>query len=404
MKKIILSFVIFASITSLAQNQTNAPEINSIAKANNQFAFDLYAKMSEKEKGNLFYSPFSLSSALAMTYAGAGSTTALEMGKVLHFQPNSPVFHQNFGAYLAKIAANAEGNIEFEIANRIWVEQSVKFEEEFLERIKESYSGGVEKANFIANYEATRVLINAWVEQKTKERIKDLIPKGILNSDTRMVLVNAIYFKGDWLHPFDSLDTKDDVFHVGNGKDITAKFMHQTGHFKYADGESCKMIQVPYQGGKQSMIIALPHGFDDLDATEKELQRDGFERLKNASQRLIQLKFPKFRMTMPLVLKEYFRALGMKTPFEDSANFSQMTKEQRLYISEIIHKAFVEVDEKGTEAAAATAVVMAVTASASFEITYEIPFVADHPFLYYIIDNETNAILFMGRMCEPKIN
>lgn len=404
MKKIILPFVILVSITSLAQDQSNTAEINTIANANNQLAFDLFTEISEKEKGNLFYSPFSVSTALAMTYAGSAGRTEAEMAQVLHFQPNTPSFHQNFGAYLARLAENAKGNIEFEMANRLWVEKNFKFKDSFFDLVNSAYGASTEKADFINNYEEARKVINEWVAQKTNRRIKDLIPVGVLDENTRMVLVNAIYFKGDWLHPFDSLETRNDVFHVEKGKDVTARFMKQTGYFNYATGEHCKMMRLPYKGDKQSMVVVLPNGIGDMDATEKEIQRIGFDKLKYSAKQQLNISFPKFKMTMPLALKKYFKELNMLNSFEEEADFSKMDSTKRLYISEIVHKAFVEVDEKGTEAAAATAVVMAVKTDAALHIPIVIPFVADHPFLYYIVDNETNAILFMGRMCEPGLD
>ena len=225
-----------------------------------------------------------------------------------------------------------------------------------------------------------------------------------MDADTRKVLANAIYFKVDCLYSFDSLETRNDVFHVENGKNVTAGFMKQTGYFNYASGERCKMIHLPYKGDKQSMVIVLQNGIGDMEATEEEIQRICFDKLKYSAKQQVNISFPKFKMTMPLSLKDYFKKLGMINPFEEFANFSQMDSLKSLHISEIVHKAFVEVDEKGTEAAAATAVVMSVTTDASFHIPIVISFVADHPFLYYIIDNETNSILFMGRMCEPGLD
>jgi serpin B len=250
MKKIILPFVIFVSLTSLAQDQPIAAEINSIANANNKLAFDLYTEICEKEKGNVFYCLFSISAALAMTYAGSTGATEKEMAQVLHFLPNTPLFHQNFGAYMARLAKNAKGNIEFEMANRLWIEKNFNFKKEFFDLVNSAYGASTLKADFINNYEVERKLINEWVAKKTKNRIKDLIPRGVLDADTRMVLVNAIYFKGDWLYPFDSLETRNDVFHVEKGKDVTARFMKQTGYFNYASGEYCKMIRLPYKGDK----------------------------------------------------------------------------------------------------------------------------------------------------------
>ena len=195
-----------------------------------------------------------------------------------------------------------------------------------------------------------------------------------MDADTRKVLANAIYFKGDCLYSFDSLETRNDVFHVVNGKNVTAGFMKQTGYFNYASGERCKMIHLPYKGDKQSMVIVLQNGIGDMEATEEEIQRIGFDKLKYSAKQQVNISFPKFKMTMPLSLKDYFKKLGMINPFEEFANFSQMDSLKSLHISEIVHKAFVEVDEKGTEAAAATAVVMSVTTDASFHIPILISF------------------------------
>lgn len=375
--------------------------VNTIAQGNNRFALELYGEIKEKEKGNIFYSPFSISSALAMTYAGSKGRTEKEMAAVLHFEPNSTEFHQAFGEYLACLSANAKDNIEFEIANRLWAEKTFKFRKEFIELVNASYGAGVENVDFVNDFENARIMINDWVALKTKERIKDLIPKGVLDANTRLVLVNAIYFKGDWQSAFDVKHTKVSTFYVEKGKDVEAQFMHQTGHFNYEVSSNCSMIRLPYKGDKQSMIVALPTSIDKLEATEDEIKSKDFKGLLKGSKSLVELTFPKFKMTMPLMLSKYLIELGMKDAFNVGADFSKMDSLNRLNISEVIHKAFIEVDEKGTEAAAATAVVMSVTTTASSPVRIPIVFKADHPFLYYIVDNETGAILFMGRMVQP---
>ncbi len=377
----------------------------SISAKNNLFAFKFYSELIKTEKENVFFSPFSISTALAMTYAGADKTTAEEIANTFYFGPNEEAFHAEYGEYLKTLLANSAGNIELEIANRLWGEENMKFLAAFLDLNERLYNSPLEKLDFVKNHEASRILINEWVALKTKDKIKDLIPQGAVSPETRLILTNAIYFKGDWKNQFDKELTADKTFVLADAKKITIPFMNARGSYNYAETANAKFIRLPYNGDKHSMIIALPNHQTDLSAVEEQMTPNRFADLYNGIKPEVILSLPKFKMTLPIKLKEQLKAMGMNQAFAAGANFSKISEQDKLFISEVIHKAFIEIDEKGTEAAAATAVIMAVTCTSSHD-DRPLPkvFNADHPFLIYILDDQSQSILFMGRVMNPIAN
>lgn len=395
------SLVIFMPAMMLMQSLMAQKSVEGVADSNNQFAFELYKKIASVEKGNIFISPFSISTALAMTYAGADMQTADEMAACMHFLPNTPDFHMAYGKYLQLLERNAAGNINWRVANRLWGEKKYKLRDDFLDLNKRAYNSPLEKIDFQFQPEAGRILINAWVEKQTEERIKNLIPPGAITSDTRLVLTNAVYFKADWLYKFDKKKTREENFYVTNATKEKVPFMNFEGAFHYTATKTYQAIRLPYKGEKHSMIVVLPQKNILVGDVEKEVSSESFNNLFHDYLPDIKLSLPKFKTTLGLSLGDYLRQMGMTTAFTDRANFSKMTASNNLCISEVFHKAFVEIDEEGTEAAAATAVVMVLECSNSGGKPKPIEFIANRPFLFYIVDDETKAILFVGRIMNP---
>lgn len=392
----ILSLILLAADSS----STFTPQ--TIAANNNAFAFDLYQKVAEKEQGNIFFSPFSISTALAMTYAGAVGQTATEMQKTLRFGPNEPEFHFAYGDYLGLLNENAKGHITLNIANRLWAEKHYNLSPEYKKLNKRAYNSPVEKIDFMNQPEESRNTINAWVEEKTEERIKDLLSSGSVNVDTRLVITNAIYFKGDWLYQFKKKNTKDKKFYLADGEKIKVPFMHYRGALSYWYQTDYQLIKLPYKGSKQSMVVALPNEGVSVTDVEKQVKSSSFSHLSESYKPQVELALPKFNMTQPLALGITLQQMGMPTAFSNRADFSQMTgTTNNLAISDVFHKAFIQVDEEGTEAAAATAVVVVLTSTNAPE-PKPIQFTVNRPFLFYIIDDETQSILFMGRIMKPE--
>ncbi len=391
------SLLVLLLAASSSKKQTDP---KTIAYQNNQFALELYGEIIEKEDGNIFISPFSISTALAMTYAGADGQTATEMAKAMHFGPNEPEYHYAYGDYLKRLEKNADGNIELKIANRLWGEKSYPINPDFVRLNKKAYNSPLQGVDFINHPEESRQTINNWVADKTEQRIKDLLYPGTISSDTRLVLTNAIYFKGDWLYQFKKNKTKPKKFHLVDGSTMKTPFMHFEGAFNFYHDADYKMIKLPYKGYKHSMVVVLPNEGTPLATIEKKMNPNMFDMLGYGYKPDVELALPKFKLTQPLNLNSYLQNLGIKTAFTNAADFSKMADGQALMISDVVHKAFVEINEEGTEAAAATAVVTVITSTVQQEIKPE-TFIADRPFLFYIIDEETKAILFMGRIMKP---
>ena len=384
-----------------------------VVEGNNEFALELYAKL-RNEEGNLFFSPYSISTALAMTYAGARGETETEMARVLHFPtvPGETVvvkdtfaskrFHSAFGTIVRDLNTRGrKGGYELTVANALWGQKGYGFLEEFLELIKTSYGGNVNESDFVRAAETARRTINTWVEKETNHKIKNLISKGVLNSMTRLVLTNAIYFKGNWARQFKEDKTKEAPFTLSNGQKVDVAMMNQTAEFKYMETEDFQGLEMPYVDNELSMIILLPREFGGLYEFEKTLT---IESLSNWLGKLGKCKVivsvPKFKMTSQFSLASVLKSMGMTNAFmPDVADFSGMNGKRDLFISAVIHKAYVDVNEEGTEAAAATAVTMKLTAVGPTQIQV---FRADHPFLFLIRDNLSGSILFIGRVTNPE--
>lgn len=379
----------------------NSPNSSSkIGFNNNHFAFDFYQQVTAENEENLFFSPNSISTALAMTYAGADHETAAEMARVMHFDKNTPAFHAEYGTYLQELEQEAKGNIELSIANQLWGEKSYTFHQDYLNLLKSAYEAPLEEVDFKYEPEKQRVDINQWVEQKTKNKIKDILPPGSIDNFTRLVLANAIYFKGDWHLQFDKKATKDKKFNNYDGSKSKVPFMNNTTTVNYFESDILKMIQLPYKGEKHSMVMVLPQDGKSINDVEKQINEDYLAQVMSSYGCEVIISIPKFKLDHAINLSPILKKMGMEQAFTQKADFGKMTPTKDLYISEALHKAFIEVDEEGTEAAAATVIVMAVTTSAVAQPIPPKTFIADQPFTFYILDNATQSILFMGRIMK----
>jgi serpin B len=384
-------------LTAAPEGRADKADVSAVVKGNNEFAFDLYARLRARD-GNLFFSPNSISTALAMTSAGARGDTADEMAKALHFTLPPDRLHPAFAALLK--ALNAEGQkrgYQLSVANALWGQKGEGFKPDFLKLAKDDYGAGLKEVDFAHDTEAARKEINAWVERQTQDRIKDLLQPGVLDPLTRLVLTNAVYFKGDWSSPFKKDLTREEPFLTGGGK-VQAPLMHQSARFKYLDAGALQVLEMPYVGKDLSMVVLLPKKADGLAELEKSLTADKLAGwLGQAREEEVEVGLPKFQATSEFSLKDQLAALGMKKAFvPGAADFSGMNGRDDLYITAVVHKAFVDVNEQGTEAAAATGVVVGLRATPVRPV-----FRADHPFVFLIRDTRNDSVLFLGRLVNP---
>ncbi len=375
----------------------------AVVEGNNAFAVELYGQL-RNQSGNLFFSPESISTALAMTFAGARGETSSEMAKTLHFTLPPDLLHPAMGALLGDLNAAHDG-YQLRVADALWAQQGYTFLDDFLKLTKSDYGAGFNEVDFKGAAEVARLTINKWVEQKTENKISNLLRPGALHPDTRLVLTNAIYFKGDWQTPFKKSWTEDDDFHLSPAQSVKAPLMHRSDSFNYFNGGTFQALEIPYKSGELSMIVFLPNDISGLPALEQSLTASNMQQWLSQLQPVskVILTMPRFKMTRQFELQQTLGAMGMPRAFDaNAADFSGITGGRDLFISAVIHKAFVDVDEQGTEAAAATAVVMEMaTARREPPPPPPIIFRADHPFIFLIRDNRSGGILFMGRVTDP---
>jgi serpin B len=398
-----------AVFTPPAETPQAKADRGAVVKGNTQFALDLYKKLTEEKDSqgkNLFLSPYSISTALAMTYAGAREQTAEEMSKTLHFPLAQDRLHPAFAGLIGRFQASKEDRgYQLSVANALWGQKAFHWQKDFLRTTQSNYAAGLREVDFSTDTEGARKTINSWVEEQTKDKIKELLKKGVIDGSTRMVLTNAIYFKGDWKEQFDKKATKEEPFLGTPNAEAKASLMSRKGSFGYAEGDSFQVLELPYKGDELSMVVLLPKNADGLAGFEKELTAENLKiSLGKLAQREVIVSLPKFKLTAEFSLAKQLVSLGMSLPFDEHrANFSGMTTQESLHIDKVVHKAFVDVNETGTEAAAATAVVMTRQLSAIRQPPIPV-FRADHPFLFLIRDQQTGSILFLGRLMEPAAN
>ncbi len=388
----------------------NAPaaDLSELVAGNTAFAFDFY-QVVRAQDGNIVYSPYSISLAFAMTYAGARGETASQMADVLHYTLPEAQFHPAFNDLDLDLAARPEqaasvdkdNRFELTIANALWGQKDWPFRPEYLDLLALNYGAGMRLVDFARSPENARRAINDWISDQTRKRIQNMLPPGMPDSSTRLVLANAIYFKAVWEYEFDANDTSDRPFTLLNGETVNVPMMSQDHQkpFPYAAGEGWQAVALPYKGGLTEMIVVVPD-LGNFEAVENILTAKTYEQIVNQMQtEQVRLSMPKFKFETFLTLSGLLSQMGMTAAFNpDLADFSGMDGQHSLYISEALHKAFIAVDEKGTEAAAATVIIMATGAMPS----QGIELVIDRPFFFAIRDVPTGTILFMGRVLDPR--
>jgi len=399
--------------TALAQSdkprdtkpQVSSSDATALAAGNNAFALDLYHQLNGVTD-NLFFSPYSISIALAMTCAGAAGNTESQMAQAMHFDLPQAQLHPAFNQLALEMArrANAEGvdpsqAFTLHVVNATWGQAGYTFLPGYLDILAQEYDAGIRLLDFAANPESARNTINQWVSQETQNRINDILPAGSIDTLTRLVLSNAIYFKADWSSEFDKNLTKDGVFHLAAGSTTTVPMMKRTGFYNYASRNGYQALELPYAGEQLALLIILP---DEGRFTEvsSALDSNGLAGIViDLHSKNVDVTLPKFSFEYNLGVKSWLQQMGMVDAFDPTrADFSGMDGKKDLYISDVLHKAFVAVDEAGTEAAAATTVIVGVT---SMPAEQPIAFKADRPFIFLIRDIPTNTILFLGNMMNP---
>src|ERR1039458_8984552 len=391
MKRLVLPILLAAAL--LGADSRIMPGMNA-------FTTDAYKQLAGGD-ANLILSPFNIATALSMASAGARGQTAKEIQAVLHLHYD-PTYDSALGVLLADLtkAGNTGGN-ELHTANGLWVQKGFAIQPAFENTLTNNYRAALTALDFIANPEAARSQINRWTEEQTKDKIKNLFRAGSLDAQTRLVLTSAIYFYGKWQDPFIPSRTQPAPFVLPTGATTQANFMNQTAHFGYADTSSAEVLEMRYAGTGLAFDVLLPKtltGFPDLEKSLTLENLTGW--LGNLTTRNVQVSLPKFRAESEFSLHNALSTMGMPTAFTDKADFSDIDPKRGLAISEVVHKAFIDVSEQGTEAAAATGITMRATAMRMPE--QAVVFRADHPFIFLIRDTSTGVILFIGHLMNPR--
>ena len=411
LKKLVVIVTVILGIVStsfaeeeIMQRITNDDAADILVQSNNQFALEFYNEViSKSDDGNIFFSPYSISSALGMTYLGAREETASEMAAVLHFNLPLEMLGKAFQSITEELNSSNMSDMEtgdpfnLAISNNLWVEDSFNLLFTYKTAVSLFFNASVESLNFIGDPESSRETINNWVAENTMQKILNLIPEGMINAETRLVLTNAVYFKASWQHPFRESATARADFHLSDESVIQVPMMSQTEHFNYASDSDWQAISLNYAGSNSAMLIVLPENISEFE------ENFDLSTLQNINLSLnsenIRLSMPKFEFSQSMSLNDILQSMGMEAAFYTNADFSGITGQQDLYISDVVHKAFVKVDEEGTEAAAATAVVMNLLSMPEEPVIVDI----NKPFLFFIQDNETGSVIFMGKVMNPML-
>ncbi len=405
---LLLCSTLLAAEVPVNDHSTKTPPrdaVTRLARSGNELGFDLYRRL-RRTPGNLVMSPASITTALAMTWGGARGETAAQMGKVLHLE-GTPDEVMTTSGELARALQDPKQPVVFRIANRLFAEKTYKLVPAFVEKTRTAYGAPVEPVDFRNKPEPARVHINEWVEEKTEHRIKDLIPPRAIDPEMRLVLVNAIYFLGDWAVPFEHYSTRPAPFHLTASEQKDVPTMNRTGTFRIGQRDGVTALEIPYKGGGMSMLLLVPDAVDGLAAVEESLDGTRLDSLVGAmKEERVWLALPKFELNpgASLALRQDLEALGMPLAFNPrKADFTGIANppnpDDRLVLGEVFHKGFVRVDEKGTEAAAATAV-MGIRGGAAMMAPPRL-FKADRPFLFLIRDTASGLVLFLGRVSDP---
>jgi serpin B len=398
-----------STLERVANPDVAASDLEQLVTGNTAFAFDLYQALRTSD-GNVVFSPYSISLAFAMAYGGARGETATQMADVLHYSLSGGQFHPAFNALDLDLArrpeqaagVNQKERFQLSIANAQWGQDGWPFLSEYLDLLAVNYGAGLHLVDFENAPESARRQINDWVSDQTRNRIKDIIPPGVIDQLTRFVLANAIYFKATWEYIFDANDTADKPFFLLNGDTVSVPMM-EIGHqenLSYSAGDGWQVVALPYKGGLTEMVIIVPDA-GNFETFETTLTAERYEEiLAGMKPQEVILSMPKFTFETQYGLKDILAGMGMQAAFDPyTADFSGIDGQRDLVISDAIHKAFIAVDEKGTEAAAATVVVFMTTGALMPE---GIILTIDRPFFYLIRDVPSGSILFMGRVVDPR--
>ncbi len=384
------------------QTEVMSTDVRAVVEGGNQLAVDLYARLRAGQAGNLFFAPESLSASLAMVYAGARGETADQMAEVLHFRLVPEKLHPAFGELRRTwgVTGNDRG-YRLNLANRLWSQEGLDFLPGLLAVTREQYGAQLAQVDFARQTEQAVARINSWVEERTQGKIRDLMPPGVLDAKTRLVLTNAIYFKGDWTVPFRETQTQVAPFHVSAGQQTDVPLMFCMGDVRYWAGEGLKVLELPYGKGDLAMLILLPDKIEGLSTLEAKLTTDSLSRWQSGIRtQEVRVHLPRFRVSSQFQLAGVLKAMGMTRAFTPGeADLSGVSSDQSLFLSAVVHKAFVEVNEQGTAAAAVTGIE---SIKAAAPIAEPPVFRADHPFIFLIRDNRTESILFLGRFVNPQ--
>jgi serpin B len=375
-----------------------------LTQANNQFAVDIYGQLNKQRPGkNLFFSPSSISAALAMTAAGARGQTAAEMAQTLHLAGSLPQANAEYRKLLEQWnSSDTNRGYQLRVANRLWGQKGFPFLDSYLALTRDDYGAELGLVDYAGQADAARQEINAWIQKQTAGRISDLLPQGSLNNATRLVLTNAIYFKGEWASQFKKDQTHNEDFVISPSHKVSTPLMHKKLSCSYLQDSSIQVLELPYKGNSLSMMVLLPRDSEGLADLEQSLSANKIAALRaQLRPKLVEVYLPKFKIDATFQLTKTLQELGMQLPFTKAADFSGMDGRRDLQISTVIHKAFVDVAEEGTEAAAATGVVLRVH---SARVDKPLVFRADHPFVFAICDKLNGSILFLGRVADPKGN
>lgn len=395
-------------VAQSSESRITSPDVTSsqlaaLVSGNNTFAFNLYQQLTKGNNGNMFYSPYSISTALAMTYAGANGDTATQMAKALDFTLPQAQLHPAFNDLALQLASRGQGasgtngkSFALNIANALWCEKTYNFLPNFLNTLGQNYGAGVNLLDFINSPELSRVTINNWVSNETNDKINDLIPTGAITPQTRLVLTNAIYFDVAWQNPFSADKTQNGTFNLLDGSTVSVPMMNNEASYGYTKGSGYQAVELPYSGDQVAMDIIMPDAgnFTTFESGMTAGSISGI--INNLQTKSLNLTMPKFNFDSSFSLNDALSALGMPIAFSNDADFSGMTGNKDLTIADVVHKAYVAVDEQGTEAAAATGVVMSAMAVMNQNIL-----TIDQPFIFIIRDIQTGSILFVGRVLNP---
>jgi serpin B len=376
------------------------PDAKTAAASINGFAWELYRELA-REPGNRCCSPYSIAAALSVAYGGAAGETRQQFARLLHVELPDERWHRAVAGLLADGASDMKRPYELLVANRLWCDAGYTFLPDYLRLAREVYAAPPQQAQFRQQPEAARQTINTWVQQQTRDKIRDLFPSGSINQDTRLVIANAVYFLGTWESMFDERQTRPAPFHLSTQKQVDVPTMYQKAHFLLTENDRWQALQLPYRGGRLAMVVVVPRAVDGLAEIEAAMNAQRWsELLATAKRREVQVHLPKFVIHDQFSLNDTLQALGLRDAFRPTvADFSGMDGTRELFIQAVVHKAMVDVNERGTEAAAATGISIGVTSLGPPPAEFR----ADRPFLFGIVDRQSGLLLFAGRVSRPEL-